>query len=54
MHISDLLFSYKQMVVPAIEALLLRGVLMRLFAVLPGFFNSAVKKYRIFDQNFVF
>ena len=42
LHISDLLFSYKQMVFPAIKAPLLRRILMRIFAVLPGFF--AVKK----------
>ena len=44
MHISDLLFSYKQMVFPAIKAPLLRRILMRIFAVLPVFFNCAVKK----------
>ena len=53
MHISDLLFSHKQMVFPEINALF-RRILMRIFAALPGFFNSAVKKYRIFDQIFVF
>ena len=37
LHISDLLFSYKQMVFPAIKAPLLRRILMRIFAVLPGF-----------------
>ena len=52
LHISDLLFSYKQMVFPAIKAPLLRRILMRIFAVLPGFF--AVKKKRIFDQLSVF
>ena len=46
MHIS-VLFPYKQMVVPAIKAPLFRRILMRISAVLPGFFNSAVKKYRI-------
>ena len=52
LHISDLLFSYKQMVFPAIKSPLLRRILMRIFAVLPGFF--AVKKKRIFDQISVF
>ena len=52
LHISDLLFSYKQMVFPAIKAPLLHRILMRIFAVLPGFF--AVKKKRIFDQISVF
>ena len=52
LHISDLLFSYKQMVFPAIKAPLLRRILMRIFAVLPGFF--AVKKKLIFDQLSVF
>ena len=42
LHISGLSFSYKQMVFPAIKAPLLRRILMRIFAVLPGFF--AVKK----------
>ena len=36
MHISDLLFSYKQMVFQAIKAPVLRRILMRIFAVLPG------------------
>ena len=40
------------MVFPAIKAPLLRRILMRIFAVLPGFF--AVKKKRIFDQLSVF
>ena len=52
MHISDLLFSHKQMVFPEINALF-RRILMRIFAALPGFFNSAVEKHRIFDQIFV-
>ena len=54
LHISDLLFSYKQMVFPAIKAPLFRRILMRIFAVLPGFFSFAVKNYRIFDQIIVF
>ena len=41
------------MVLPAIKALF-RRILMRIFAVLPGFLNFAVKKYRIFDLIFVF
>ena len=49
LHISDLLFSYKQMVFPEIKALF-RRILMHIFAILPGFFNFAVKKKRIFDQ----
>ena len=52
LHISDLLFSYKQMVFPAIKAPLLRRILMRIFAVLPGFF--CCEKKRIFDQISVF
>ena len=51
LHISDLLFSYKQMVFPAIKAPLLRRILMRIFAVLPGFL---LWKKRIFDQISVF
>ena len=51
MHISDLLFSYKQMVFPAIKAPLFRRILMRIFAVLPVF---AVKNYSIFDQIFAY
>ena len=47
LHISDILFSYKQMVFPEIKALF-RCILMHIFAILPGFFNSAVKKHRIF------
>ena len=42
------------MVFPAIKALF-RRIMMRISAVLPVFFfNSAVKKRRIFDQIFVF
>ena len=37
------------MVFPAIKALF-RRIMMRIFAILPGFFNFAVKKKRIFDQ----
>ena len=38
LHISVVLFSYKQMVVPAIKAPLLRRILRRIFAFLAGFF----------------
>ena len=41
------------MVIPAIKALF-RRILMRIFAILPGFFNSAVKEHRIVDQISVF
>ena len=50
LHISDLLFSYKQMVFPAIKAPLLRRILMRIFAVLPGFFAVFWRSnFRIFQ-----
>ena len=44
LHFSALLFSYKQIVFPAIKAPLLRRILMRIFAVLPGFFILLWKK----------
>ena len=37
------------MVFPAVKALF-RRILMRNFAVLPGFFKFCYEKYRIFDQ----
>ena len=41
------------MVFPAIKELF-RRILMRIFAVLSGFLNFAVEKYRIFDQISLF
>ena len=54
MHISDRLFSYNQMVLPATKAPPFRRILMRIFAILLVFFQFAVKNYRIFDQIIVF
>ena len=54
MHISEFLFSYKQMVFRAIKAPLLRRILMRIFTVLPGFFILLWKKNRIFVRFLFF
>ena len=52
--IFQILFSYKQMVFPAIKAPLFCPFLMRIFAVLLGFFKFCCENYRIFDRIFVF